>query len=222
MARKYKSYRTYNYNSDSKSIKTILIIAAVVLVVVAAVAALLLLGGNEEYIGEASFSLLTAPDKTTYYVGESASWFGLKMKLITAEGNVVVLGPDSCTITGFDSSAPAEYQVITVQYEQLITTFTVTILDKEQQGEQNPENGQFKGLSFKTMPKTEYKVGQWLSVKDGVLILKYDNGATKEVPLTNDMVHGFDTSAPGTYTLTVLYIEDGHRAELTYEITVTN
>lgn len=221
MARKYKSSRKYSYNSGANTKKIILIAVAVVLVIAAAVAAVLLLGGNDEPTEKATFSLQSPPNKTTYYVGESASWLGLKAKLVTAEGNIVILGPDSCIITGFDSSAPAQNQVITVKYEDYTTTFAVTILEKEQEGEQTPENGQFDGLSFKVKPKTQYKVGDWLDVQGAVLLLHYDNGATKEIPMTYDMVHNFTTAKPGTYTVTVLYIEDGHRSTLTYKITVT-
>lgn len=221
MARKYKSSRKYNYNGEAKSKKIILIVVAVLLVLAAAVAAILLLGGNDEATGNASFSLHSAPNKTTYYVGESPSWYGLEVKLITAEGSTIILGPESCTITGFDNSRPVENQVITVKYEQYTATFTVSIVERNHEQQKPENNGKLSGMSFKTMPKTEYKVAQWLSVEGGVLLLQYDDGTTKEINLTYDMVSGFNTSKPGKYTLTVSYREKGKTATLTYDITVT-
>ena len=222
MAKKYVSTKKYSYNEGSKKKKIILIVAAVLLVVAVAVAAILLLGGgNGGSVGRTYFTVQSMPNKTTFAVGEPASWQGLQVRLVTEMGSVINLGPDSCTITGFDSSAPAESQTITVKYQEYTTTFTITIVDPSQ-GNQDPSGGNFNGLSFKSKPKTQYKVGEWLDVNGGVVIFHYSNGATKEIPLTYDMVYNFTTAKPGTYTLTVLHIEDGHRATLTYDITVTN
>lgn len=221
MSRKFKSQRKYNYNSGTNFKKIILIILIVILVAAAVIfAAISLLGNSDNTTGATSFTIQSVPDKITYHVGEVPSWFGLKLKLITAEGNSATFGPESCTITGFDSSAPAENQVITVKYNDYTATFTITIIDAGNDDFQ--PGGLFKSMSFKSTPKTEYKVNDWLSVKGGVLLLEYSDGTSKEIDLTYDMVYGFDTSKPGTYTITVTYMEDGHRATLTYDITVTN
>lgn len=79
----------------------------------------------------------------------------------------------------------------------------------------------FNGVSIKTMPKTEYKVGDYLSIEGGVLLLHYDDGSTREVVLDYYHIEGFSSKEPGTYTLTVKYVEDGFLATCTYEITVT-
>lgn len=245
MARKYKSSRKYSYNSDSKNKKVLLIVLAVVLALaaIAAVVFFIFGGKDDTNTNTGSFSLTALPDKTTFTIGEPASWHGLKALLKTAEGNFVVLGPESCTITGFDSSVPANDQVITVKYKNYSATFTIDIIDPnapqnptnpdgsvDPDAPQNPNNpgnnednpdSPFVGMSFKTMPKTEYKVGDWLSVKNGVLLLEYKNGETREIKMRYDLVHDFTSAKPGTYTLTVIYEEDGHRAKLTYDITVT-
>ena len=83
------------------------------------------------------------------------------------------------------------------------------------------ENKDMVGVSFKTLPKTQYKVGDWMSVEGGVLLVKYDDGSTKEVELTYDHVYGFTTAEPGTFTLYVKYVEEGLLSETTYTITVT-
>lgn len=53
-------------------------------------------------------------------------------------------------------------------------------------------------------------------------LLQYDNG-TKEIEMSTSHIYGFNTSAPGTYTVTVKYMveEENYLAITTYEITVT-
>lgn len=220
MARKYVSTKKYNYDEGSRKKKIILIVVAVLLVLIlAAVAAVFfLLRGGEEPPKEPTFEIASAPDNITYYVGDFPVWTGLEMLLTTAEGNSVTLKPDNCNITGFDSSAPAKNQVITVTYKEYSATFTINILDPSER----PAAGMFTSLSFKTKPKTQYKVGESLSVEGGVLIKHYDSGETREMKLTSDMVYSFDSSKPGTYKLTIHHMEDAELATLTYDITVTN
>lgn len=220
MAKKYVSTKKYNYDEGSKKKKIILIVVAVLLAVVVAVAAtvLMLLGGGDKAPGEPTFTVHAMPEKTTYYVGDVPAWSGLKLKLTTAEGNVVILKPDNCKISGFDSSAPVASQVITVTYKEYSTTFSISILDKS---ELKPEN-LFVGMTFKSKPKTQYKVGENLSVEGGVLLKTYQDGSTEEMALTSDMVFDFTTAAAGKYTVKVMYVEDALRATLTYDITVSN
>ncbi len=218
MSRKFKSYRKYDYKEGKKTKKVIWIVLAVVLVLAVAIAALILFGGDEDIEKTTSFEIHSAPNKTTYYVGDVPAFAGLQLALTSPDGNTVILGPESCTISGFDSSVPVNKQVITVTYKEYTTTFTIKILDKAEE----PPTGMFTGMSFKSLPKTQYKVGENLSVEGGVLLKKYDDGSTREMKLTYDMVYGFTTSKPGTYKLTVSYMEDAELAEITYDITVTN
>lgn len=217
MAKKYRSSRKYSYNTENKSKKTILIVVAVVLVLAIAIAALFIFGGNNGSTGTTTFSIQSLPEKTTYYVGDTPVWSGLKAVLTTPEGNSVTLSADNCTITGFDSSKPAAAQVITVKYKDYTDTFTITIQDK---AEQKPDS-LFVGMEFKTKPKTQYKVGESLSVEGCVLLKKYEDGSTEEMALTSNMVFDFSTAKAGTYTVKVMYVEDALRATLTYKITVT-
>ena len=109
-------------------------------------------------------------------------------------------------------------QVITVKYKDFTDTFTITIFDKAQEP---PADSLFIGMEFKTKPKTQYKVGETLSVEGGVLLKKYENGTTEEMALTDDMVIDFTSKKPGTYNVTVSYMEDANLVEITYKITVT-
>ncbi len=216
MSRRYKKY---SYNQGAKIKKIILCVIIAILVVSAAVVAFMLLDTNNDTNGETTFTIQSPPEKTTYYVGENPSWYGMKLMIVTGDGNTVTFGPESCTITGFDSSKPAQNQIITVSYKNYSATFTISILD-DVPGDFQP-SGLFKSMTLKSMPKTQYKVNDWLSVKGGILLLEYDDGTTKEIELTYDMIDNFTTEKPGTYTVTVMYMEDGHRTTVTYDITVT-
>ena len=169
-----------------------------------------------------SVTITQLPNKTEFYVGDSPSYAGLQVKVTMDNGLSFTVDQYKCTLSGFDSSKPNEAQKITVTYDGVSTSYTIIIKDKPGEGEGgNDSSGFFNGLSIKTMPKTECKVGDWPSVEGGVLLLQYDNGDTKEIPMEIDYIYGFNTSAPGTYTVTVKYVEDGYLATCQYTITVT-
>lgn len=78
------------------------------------------------------------------------------------------------------------------------------------------------GMYFKSFPKTEYAIGDWLSVKDGVLCVQYTDGTTEDVSLTYSMVSDFSTSKTGKYMLTVSCSLDGRIYRTTYQYTVSD
>ena len=197
------------------------VFAVVIVVLIAAVVGVFFVGGgifvdDTPAVKPESMTITALPEKTLYYVGEVPVFSGLKLAMTLSNGATVTLDGSECEITGFDSSTPSDSQTITVKYNDIQTTFTVVI--REIPG---TITGQFIGLSFKSMPKTEYKVGDYLSVDGGVLLLHYDDGSTKEAMLDYYHIEGFTSKEPGTYTLTVKYVEDGFLAQTTYTITVT-
>lgn len=211
-----RKYRKYSYNQTGKNKKVILIAVAVALVLLCGLA-VLFLSGIINLSGKTA-TLQALPYKTVYHVGDDPSWDGLALKITSPEGTSITLGPNSCSFSGFDSSTPAKNQVITVKYKNYTATFTVTILDTDEKAPQ----GLFWGLTFKTSPKTEYKVGEALDVTGGVLNRHYTDDSVLELAMTAEMVSGFDSSKAGTYTLTITYTEDNYPIELTYDITVTD
>ena len=170
-----------------------------------------------------SVVITQVPNKTEFFVGDSPSYAGLQVKVTMDNGLSFTVDQYKCTLFGFDSSK-AGTQTITVTYDGVSAEYSVVIMERPGEGEGEGGGdtpGFFNGLSIKTMPKNEFKVGDWPSVEGGVLLLQYDNGDTKEIPMEIDYIYGFNTSAPGTYTVTVKYVEDGFLATTTYTITVT-
>ncbi|MBR5137095.1 MAG: bacterial Ig-like domain-containing protein [Clostridia bacterium] len=199
-----------------KNVKLLAAILGSVVVVLAAVLLLIFLRNAEEVVEPKELSILNMPNKTTYYVGESSDFFNLKLVMTMTNGGEITVNGSECEITGFDSSVPVDVQIITVKYKNLSTTFNVSIKEIPA----NP-TGKYNNLTFKTLPKTEYKKGEWLDARGGVLIVHYDDGTTREMELKDDYVYGFRSDKLGPLELEVIYIENGVLCTTTYTITVT-
>lgn len=199
-----------------KNMKLLVAILGSVVVVIAAVLLLVSLRNTEVAIEPKSLAVKNMPNKVSYYVGEVADFDNLKLTMTLTNGVEITVDGTDCEITGFDSSEPEETQVITVKYRELKTSFVVSIKEIPV-----TITGNYVGLSFKTLPKTEYKVGEWPDISGGVLIVHYDDGTTREMALNNNIIYGFSTYEAGTYTVTVKYVESGRYAETSYTITVT-
>lgn len=200
--------------------KKIIAIALVCVAVVAlAIVLVFTLRDNEVVIEPSSLYVDSLPSKTTFYVGEADVFTGLKLKMVMTNGAEITIDGSDCEISGFDSSKPAEAQVITVKYKNLSTSFAIDIKEMLT----DPPTGNYNGLSFKTLPKTNYNVGEWIDTSEGVLLVHYDDGTTRELSLDSENVkiYDFTTDKPGKYTITVKYVEATRYGETSYEITVT-
>ena len=165
-------------------------------------------------------TIVTPPEKTTYYVGESLSYHGMELTVTLSSGTVLDLDVTNCQITDFDSSEPGN-QTITVKYNDLKATFDVLIVPLPEVP--STSSGVPVGLSFKTLPKTEYKVGEYLNVSGGILQLKYGDDTVKEIELDySHIANTFDNTKPGEYIIIVKYYDPEHDylAETSYTITV--
>lgn len=157
----------------------------------------------------------TTPIKTIYLIGEEADYNGLRVAVSRKNGDTFIVRASDCEISGFDSTT-AGYKTINVVYEGFASSFSIKVEEPER-----PVSA-LKSISLKTLPKTEYKVGEWLDTTGGMLVREYIDGTTAEITLVNSYVYGFgDIEGPGTYTLTVEYEENGIIETTEYQITVT-
>ena len=193
----------------------IIIIATVVLVIaVAIVLCATILDDLNKKMEDIAISSM--PSKTIYYVGEEIDLSGLQIDAVYSNGDHFAISLANCTITGFDSSKPVDTQKITVRYQRYQVTFNIIIRE-----EPKPQPV-LAGIRLETLPKTEYKVGEWLDTSGGVIVCEYQNGSTYRISLENSNIYGWENvNGPGTYTLTVKYAEGGILKETTYTITVT-
>ena len=62
--------------------------------------------------------------------------------------------------------------------------------------------------------------GQDPDLKDKTLVVTYKNGEVKEVPITMEMISGFDKNTVGNQEVTITYTEDGETATVKVNISV--
>lgn len=212
-----KSHRKFSYSDRSrKGLKFKWWIIPIVVVLIAAVAAVLLFttnNANENAV--VSVAISSKPNKLVFYVGEQPSYTGLAITTTLNNGTTFTEGPEACQFSGFNSEFAQEEQQITVTYKDHTFVYTITI--KEPPRPFSP----LKKISLETLPKTEYKVGDWLNINDGVLLLEYEDGSTRKIRLEPSYIYDFSTETPGNFTITVKLREDGYLATCTYNITVT-
>ena len=204
-----------------KTVNPIIAVSVVVALIVVAVLVVVLIVPAMQHHGEEikEISISQLPDKTVYLQGEEADYKGLRVKVTKNNGETFILRASDCTFSGFSSKLPIETMYVTVEYQGFTSSFSVKVLEHVK------PTPVLDSIYLDPMPKTEYKVNEWLDTEGGVLVRKYKDGSTVEVSLTPDLVFGWGTTVagkgPGTYTLTVKYAENGVLCTFDYEITVT-
>ncbi|MBQ7625299.1 MAG: bacterial Ig-like domain-containing protein, partial [Clostridia bacterium] len=143
-----------------------------------------------------SINVSKKPSKLTYLEGkDELDVSGGKVKLYYNNDteNEIDMTPDM--VTGFDNTKVGE-QTLTVTYEEQTATFNITVVPKS-----------LTGISIENMPeKLIYFEGKDnLDITGGIIKLSYDNGTYETLPLTLEMVSGFDNTNTGKQTLTVTY-----------------
>lgn len=101
-------------------------------------------------------------------------------------------------ISGYDPKKTGT-QTITVTYLEETATFTVTVVDET------------IGISMNTNPdKTEYTKGENIDLTGATINVTKSSGIT-QIPVTKEMISGYDKNKVGTQTITVTY--DGATTE---------
>lgn len=187
------------------------------MVIVAVVVILLVIPAVEKHDeGIKGITISQLPEKTVYLQGEEADYSGLRVLVTQNNGDTFIVRASDCEFSGFSSKLPVEKMYVTVNYQGFVTSFSLKVLEFEKPAPV------LDSIYLDPMPKTEYKVGEWLDTTDGVLVRKYKDGSTVSVTLINANVAGWSqVNGPGTYTLTVKYAENGVLCTFDYEITVT-
>ena len=161
--------------------------------------------------------------KLQYYVGEKEDFKGLKIAIVKKNGSTKYVeykeeNKDQFTFYGFNSSEETEKQTITVKYGECSTVFYISIAELSKPAPVLTE------IKIDVLPKTEYKLGEWLNTDGGIILKKYSDGTTSRTIIINQYIDGWDdvtSGGVGTYTLTIKYKEGGVLKKTTYEITVT-
>ena len=138
-----------------------------------------------------SISVSQMPDKTTYYQKELFDKTGLEISGTTSTGETVSV--TDYELSGFDSSS-AGIKTITVTASGKTATFEITVSEVS-----------ITAISVTTTPtKTNYHIGKEFDSAGIVVTATASDGNTIDV--TKDCTYsGFDSSSPGTKTITVSY-----------------
>ena len=174
-------------------------------------------GGNQI----ATVSITKLPTKREYTMGEKFSYTGLEITTTLNNGNSFTEGPENCKFSGFDSKFAQEEQPITVTYTDSTGkehTFVYTVTIKRPVRPFSP----LASIELVSLPKTDYHVGEPLSVEKGELLLTYEDGSTFPLKLEYFHIYGFSTERPVQgLTVTVKVREDGYLQTCTYTINVS-
>lgn len=98
------------------------------------------------------------------------------------------------SVTGFSPNSIGEQQLL-IKYKDKTTHVNVTVNSKAV-------------LTFSIaspISKTEYLIGDEIDTTGGVLLVMYDDGTSEEVPITKNMLSGYDKAYLGEQTVTVTY-----------------
>lgn len=139
---------------------------------------------------------LVATPKKEYYYGDKVE--NAKVNVTRLSGTKM----QEITPTGFDSTKLGK-QTLTVTVEDKKITYDVTVLDKATTTLVEPT-------------KLSYYKGEKLDLTNGKIVEHYLSGKDKDIPLTSDMITGFDSNKLGKQTLKVKYNE----TEFTFNVEV--
>ena len=143
-----------------------------------------------------SITMHTTPTKTKYNVNDALDVTNGEIKIVRAIGNPEIKTITSNMVSGFNSSKENTALPLTVSYTEngitKTTTFTVSVED------------QVTAIRINKTPKTKYKYNENLDVTTGQLEITKGSGTTT-IPITSNMVTGYDKTKLGDQELTVTY-----------------
>ena len=119
-------------------------------------------------------------------------------------------------VSGYDSEKTG-MQMVTVNYKNKITTFSVQVT--EETNTEEPEESNVQSISVKKLPnKTTYKTGEELDLEGGIITVKYNDGSEQDIAMTDSevTVEGYNTFEEGVQQLTLKY--GGKETSLTVKV----
>ena len=143
-----------------------------------------------------SITMHTTPTKTKYNVNDALDVTNGEIKIVRAIGNPEIKTITSNMVSGFNSSKENTALPLTVSYTEngitKTTTYNVSVED------------QVTAIRINKTPKTKYKYNENLDLSAGQLEIAKGSGTTT-IPITSNMVTGYDKTKLGDQELTVTY-----------------
>ena len=136
---------------------------------------------------------VTAPTNFVSIFGQDLDLSNVEFTINMISGSVIKGGNvNQSMISGFNKNQLG-IQTVTVTYQGKTDTFDVEVIEA------------VSSIAVKTTPKTTYKYGENLNVENGVIEVTYTSGRTEEIPMTTNMVSGYNRKQLNGQTLTVTY-----------------
>ncbi len=140
-----------------------------------------------------SLTILGGTYKTAYYTGDALDIIGRSMDVVLNNGGSERVTITSDMITGFNSNI-AGNQIVTVNYRGGTFSYNVTVTQLV-----------ITKLEIVDEHKTTFYTGDSIDLVGKRLRATYNNGRIDHIYITEDMISGFDSTTPGTQTVTVTY-----------------
>jgi hypothetical protein len=140
-------------------------------------------------------AVTTAPNDVEYVVGQDIDYAGLVITASYGDGSTAVVPMEELVITGFDSSAVAAAQVITVAYGDQTATFNVDIIERV-----------MVGIQVASYPKVVYLQNETEDWKGLSVVGLFNDDTSEPIDFANYTVTGFDSTTLGNVNITITYM----------------
>ncbi len=149
--------------------------------------------------------IITSMPKTSYIIADLLDVSGGRLRYEYNDGTFDEVDLKADMVSGFLNST-AGTRTLTVRYGELICTYDVTFT-----------KAPVSAIEVSAMPaNTKYNTGDPLDITGAQITILYANNESETIPVSADMVSGYNTNNPGTQTITISYM--GHTA--TFEVIV--
>jgi len=136
---------------------------------------------------------ITTPATNSYTVGDTLDTSGLVVTGTFSDGSTRIVTPDS--VTGFNSFAPVDGQVLTIHVGSKTTTYTINVV---------PSSVTLSRITITTPATNSYTVGDTLDTSGLVVIGTFSDGSIRVVTPTS--VTGFNSAAPVTGQVLTIHV----------------
>ena len=154
--------------------------------------------------------------KTTYTVGELASYDGLQVEAVLSNGNKQDINLTECTIEGFSTENVTDSQTITIKYREYSCIYTISVTEGPK------ENITLTEVRLITLPeKLTFSLDDDFDITGATLLCIYSDETTKDVELLYQHIKEYEPTEVGEYVITIIYEDEYGRATTTYTVTIT-
>ncbi len=148
--------------------------------------------------------VLNGTPKTEYVVGDELDVSGITVRAIYADGTYKDVAVNADMVSGFTTETASEQLTLTVAYAGATATYDVVV-----------DAGNMPSYKLQEGYKKIYQVGE--SYANDMVIAKLFQGETTQIPVTADMISGFDTTLGGEVELTITVEEYSFKTTIKVE-----